>query len=430
MQLNVLRRWLQLKVRRRWVQLNVPRRPSRREGACFALLVLSAVAAASGVSADGVLSTTNTLFLEYGGPLRMTVFTPGVSGRIDLGDHVAFSAGWDADIVSGASVAVVDAPASSIDAISTASVTDLRNVGKARLEFRDETTSLRLGYQYGTESDYRSHSFDVSARTELFERNTAFEITYARGFDTVCDLAQDRAQNPVDRQRLPTSDGCYGTAMDRVSRDVSLQTFQGSWSQAWAPVFSTQLSFTAQLVDGFQSNPYRAVWLGRSSAQEHHPDFRARYAIGLGSRLWLKPLKAAVQLDLRAYRDTWDVASITGELAWDQTIGGGLRLRVRGRYYKQTSATFFSDDYSRNPRGEFFTGDRELSAMSSVTVGGRIAWDVPANEEGEVLGFMSSFSLIGKFDYMIYDFTDFSYGAFGVPNNQALVATASIEAGF
>jgi len=396
----------------------------------IAIALVALLGLASTVDADGVVSTTNTLFLEYGGPLRMSVFTPGVSGRVDLGDNVAIVAGWDADIVSGASVAVVDAPASTIDALSTASVTDLRNVGKARLEFRDETTTLRLGYQYGTESDYRSHAFDVSARTELFERNTAFEITYARGFDSVCDLNQPRAQNAVDRQRLDTSDGCFDSGATRATRDVSLQTFQGSWSQAWAPVFSTQVSFTAQLVDGFQSNPYRAVWLGRSSAQEHHPDFRARYAVGLGMRLWLKPLKAAVQVDLRGYRDTWDVQSVTGEVAWDQTIGGGLRLRVRGRYYQQTSATFFSDDYARQPRGEYFTGDRELSAMSSVTVGGRIAWAVPANDEGDVLGFLSSFSLIGKFDYMIYDFTAFNYGAFAVPNNQALVATASIEAGF
>ena len=371
--------------------------------------------------------------LEYGrGPLRMSVYTPAVNARVDLGDHVALSAGWDADVVAGASVAVVDAPASSIDALSSASVTDVRHVAKGRLELRDETTTLRLGYQYGTESDYRSHAFDVSARTELFERNTAFELTYARGFDSLCDLDQPRAQNAVDRQRLPSSDGCFDDAADATTttQDVSLQTFQGSWSQAWAPVFSTQLTLTAQLVDGFQSNAYRAVWLGRSSAQEHHPDFRARYAIGLGARLWLKPLKAAVQVDARAYRDTWDVQSVTAEVAWDQTLGGGLRLRVRGRYYQQTSATFFSDDYAREPRGEYFTGDRELSAMSSYTVGGRIAWAVPANDEGEVLGFLTSFSLIGKFDYMNYDFTAFHYGVFDVPNHQALLATASIEAGF
>lgn len=425
------------------MQLNVPERNRRaarsavaRGLAAVVVLALALAGAASTGLADGVISTTNTLFLEYGGPLRMTVLTPAVNGRIDLGDHVALAVGWDADVVSGASVAVVDAPASTIDALSSASVTDLRNVAKGRLEFRDDTTTLRLGYQYGTESDYRSHAFDVSARTELFERNTAFEVTYARSFDQLCDLDQPRRQNAVDRQRLGSSDGCFTTDGDvdlgtaRATRHVSLQTFQASWSQAWASVFSTQLTLTSQLVDGFQSSPYRAVWLGRSSAQEHHPDFRARYAIGLGGRFWLKPLRAAIQVDVRAYRDTWDVESVTGEVAWDQTIGGGLRLRVRGRYYQQTAATFYSDDYARQPRGEFFTGDRELSAMSSFAVGGRIAWAVPANDEGEVLGFLTSFSLIGKFDYMHYSFPTFHYGSFDVPNNQALVATFAVEAGF
>src|SRR5690606_11541478 len=133
-------------------------------------------------------------------------------------------------------------------------------------------------YSYGFENDYRSHAFTVCARTDLFERNTTFDLSYARGFDQLCDRVQPNGQEPVTRQRLDTSEGCFEDPLLRVTHDIDLQTFQGSWTQAWAPVFVTQVTLTAQLVDGYQSNPYRAVWLGRSAAQEHHPTSRFRYA--------------------------------------------------------------------------------------------------------------------------------------------------------
>jgi hypothetical protein len=403
-----------------------------RRGVAIALsLGMLGAAVASRLEADSAFSTTNTFFLEFGGPLRMMVVTPGANLKLDLGEHLTISGGWEADIVSGASVAVVDAPAPTIDALTVASVYDFRNVGRGRIELRDGATTLRGGYTYGIENDYRSHAFDVSARTELFERNTAFELSYARGFDSVCDLAQPRAQEAVNRQRLPTSDGCFSSgATDRDTRDVSLQTFQGSWSQAWTRILATQLTFTTQIVDGFQSNPYRAVWLGRAAAQEHHPRLRVRYAVGLGTRLWVAPLRGALQLDLRGYRDTWDILSLTAELAYDWAPIDGLRVRVRGRYYKQTAAIFFSDDYGRLPAGSYFTGDRELSDMSSFTVGGRFAWSISPNDEGRVLGFLSSLDLVLKGDLMMFDFASFRYGQFAVPNDRAIVATLSLEAGF
>lgn len=386
-------------------------------------------------AADGVFSTTNTFFQEFGtGPLNMLVLTPSAAARVDLGEHLTLSAGWDADIVTGASVAVVDAPGVGTDAISSAThVNDFRNRAHGGLVLKDELGSLRLGYTYGTENDYRSNAFDVTARTELFQRDTAFELTYARGFDEICDLNQSPTTstatvNAVQRRRLPSSEHCFTGMSDRVSHDVSLQTFQATWTQAWLPVFATQVTVSANLVDGFQSSPYRAVWLGRSAAQEHSPDFRARYAAGLGGRLWIRPLSGAVQANARAYIDSWGVKSITAELAWEQTIGAGFGLRVRGRYYAQSAAAFYSDDYAHEPRGQYFTGDRELASMHSVTLGGRLSWEVPTGGDGKVWGFMQSLTLVLKGDYMMFDFPDFHYGTAGVPNDKAVIVTVGLEA--
>jgi hypothetical protein len=406
------------------------RRRTRSRLATLALALLAASAAAS-ARADGPVEagTTTTIYREAGGPLETTVITPSVDVGGTIRDRVRVAAGWEADVVSGASVAVVDAPSPEVDAVSSATrYDDLRNTGRVALGFLGEVTRLDVGYSFGQESDYRSNAFHVAGHAELFERNTLFDISYSRSFDRVCDLRQPNAQEAVDRQRLPTSDGCFG-GPDRVLRDLSVQTFQGSWTQNWTPYFASQLTLTAGILHGFQSNPYRAVWLGRAAAQEHHPNDRTRYAAGLGLRIWLKPLHGALQPFVRLYRDTWGVASVTSELAYEQTLGAGVRLRARGRYYVQRGAIFYSDDYAFDPAGQYFTGDRELSPMSSFIAGGRVEWAVPPDEDGRI-GFLQALRLVGKADYLRYRFDDYHYGLAPVPNRTAFLVTVGLEASF
>ena len=302
--------------------------------ACLQLALASAPAAAQLEASAGA-----SVFNEDGGPMSMTVIIPEVSADAQFTDGFAVNAAWTADIVSGASVAVVDQPAATVDAISTASVSDVRHVIGGGVTLGDGQNTLTAGYRYGFENDYRSHAFDVSARTELYDRNTAFEITYARSFDEVCDVPD--ASEPALKPRMPDSEGCFDDAVeDRVARDLGVHTFQAAWTQNWTAILSTQLTATALLLDGFQANPYRAVRIGRAAAQEHHPENRARYAAGLAGRIWIAPLAGAVQPALRVYRDTWDIRSVSAELAYEQTLFAGLRLRARGRYYTQNGAAF------------------------------------------------------------------------------------------
>ncbi len=394
------------------------------------LLALSVVfvALAASAGAQVGVSTVTTYYRERGGPLENQVVTPSVRIRGDIRDVAQVRAGWEADVVSGASVAVVDNPGLTPDVITSATrYDDLRNVASAGFTLRSEFASLSADYSYGNESDYRSHGFRLGAATELFERNTRFEISYGRGFDQVCNLAQPRAQEAVDRQRLPNSDGCFGGSPDRESLDVDIHTFQGGWTQAWTPVLVTQLTFTGQVLSGYQGNPYRSVWLGRSAAQEFHPENRQRWAGGLATRVYVRPLKGAIQLFGRLYRDTWDVTSVTAELAWEQTLVESLRVRVRGRYYSQSAAAFFSDDYSRFPRGQYFTGDRELSSMDSWVIGGSVRYALPPPLEERTL---EELSFVLKFDHLRYDFRDYTYAGAAVPNDTGIALTFGLDAQF
>ena len=102
-----------------------------------------------------------------------------------------------------------------------------------------------------------------------------------------------------------------------------------------------------------------------------------------------------------------------------------LRIRVHGRYYTQTRAAFYSDDYALRPRGQYFTGDRELSAMSSVLVGGSIAYS--ATNLGEPL---SEFDVALRADWVHGEYPDFHYGLAAVPNRDSVVVSLAVELHF
>ncbi|HEX5661849.1 MAG TPA: DUF3570 domain-containing protein, partial [Polyangiales bacterium] len=265
------------------------------------LIVLLLLLLATTAHAQSAVDATSTVFYESGGPLNMTVINPRVAADVAAAEMLSLQAGWEADVVSGASVAIVDAPgATGVDAITSATkLSDFRNVFHGGATLRGDNTRVGASYGYGFENDYRSHALSVSAASELFDRNTTLEVRFSRGWDSVCDLAQPNAEQATQRQRLPSSDGCFEkTSADnlRTTHAIDLHGLSGSWTQNWTPIFNTQWSVDAQLVSGFQSNPYRAVWLGRAAAQEHHPNERARYGTTLSARIWLKPIGGALQL--------------------------------------------------------------------------------------------------------------------------------------
>ncbi|HEX7477909.1 MAG TPA: DUF3570 domain-containing protein [Polyangiales bacterium] len=395
-----------------------------RCGWCALALGVVLGVAAPGAAEDSV-GAASSVFNESGGPLHMTVVVPTVKASKDLGQAVTLRAGWTADVVSGASVAVVDAPAAKVDAISSATVTDTRHAFNGSVEVHDGLAALAVGYTHAFENDYLSNALNVSARTDLWDRDTTLQISYARAFDEVCDLAG--SFDPVMKPRLDSSKGCFSDHKTRTEHDLASHTWQAAWTQALTPILSLQVSGSAQVNHGFQSNPYRAVRIGRTAAQEHHPIDRARYSLGAGLRLWIAALGGSLSTQARAYRDTWDISSLSGELGYDQTLVAQLRLRLRGRYYTQTAAAFYSDDYVLDPRGQYFTGDRELSPLQSVLAGPALLWTAPTDDRGHVLGVLSGFELTLKGDVLKTYFNHFHYDKAPVPNTFALIGTLELH---
>ncbi len=413
-----------------------------RSASLVALVVLALVLAlVRDARADIVeFDTNHSLFHEAPTRTSMTVYSPGADLEVTPTDALTLRAGWEADVVSGASIAVKAGPTyqnahPGADVVSAASVHDLRNSARGGFTLRKDIVAVTAGYNYSTEHDYRSNSFNVSARTEPLEHGTQLEIGFAHNFDEVCNRAQSAGSPATLSRALEDSTGCFTQNPLRVTDSIAIDTMQGSWSQAWTPTFMTQVAYGLQVTDGFQSDPYRSVIISEGlKAQEHVPNDRTRQSVTLKANLYLRPIRAALRLTLRGYDDTWGVASETAELEFEKYFGEAFRVLVRGRFYNQSGALFWSDDYTGGasplgPKGQYWTGDRELSPFWSALGGVRAIYTItPAH--GRLLGIMNRLKLGLSFDYQQFNYSQYTLAGTPVANAYVLLGGLSVSAIF
>jgi hypothetical protein len=324
------------------------------------------------------------------------------------------------------------------DIVSEATgLTDTRNVFGGGFTIRRKNTTLTAAYTNGSESDYKSQAVTVTATTEFLQRNTQISMSYGRGFDKVCNQAYPPSRDPTARIALDSSDGCFTSAPNRQELDVDIDTFGMGWSQAWTPVFMTQLVLTGGLQHGFLGNPYRGVVIASSgqAAQENHPENRARFAAGIRAKYYVRELEMAFGLGVRGYRDTWDILSQTVELEAERYMLPWLRLYVHGRYYNQTQALFWSDDYTGGepafgPRGQYWSGDREVSPLRSYLLGGRLLMNWKGAPGARILGALLDAGAGVSLDIIKTDLQDFTLAGREPDDTTAFVLGLSLHGGF
>ncbi|HEY8077443.1 MAG TPA: DUF3570 domain-containing protein, partial [Labilithrix sp.] len=180
-----------------------------------ASLAAAAIAAAAPARAQvAQFDTAHTLYHESPTRTNMTVYTPGVDLSVSPFDWMTVRGGYEADVVSGASVATKAGPAyqatnPGADVITTASVHDLRHSPHGGLTLKKGDVQYTAEYTYSTEHDYVSNSLFLAARTDVYDHNTQLEISYARNWDLVCDRVQSVNDEPARFRALEDSSGCF-----------------------------------------------------------------------------------------------------------------------------------------------------------------------------------------------------------------------------
>ena len=404
-----------------------------------ALLGLSvAFGAASARAQTASLDVSSALFVEPSKRSGLTVVNPSATLAVTATKWLSVQGGYEADIVSGASEALKGGRLSNVDIVSSAThFSDTRHALSGGFTITRATTHLSGSYTYGTEHDYRSNAFAISAGTDFLQKNTQIELAYGRGFDQVCTTNYAATDAPSSRLALDNSQGCFSDDKKRAARDINLNNFQIGWTQTWTPVFATQLVLSAALQNGFLGNPYRSVVIASAGDQalENHPENRARGALGLRAKYYVRNLQTAFSAGARLYRDTWDIFGQTYEVDAERYLMPWLRVLVRGRYYTQTQALFWSDDYTggepeAGPRGKYWSGDRELSPLSSYLLGARALATREGRPGGRVLGLFLSVSGSVGFDVLKTQLRDFTLGGRAPDDTLALLGSLGFRGEF
>jgi hypothetical protein len=362
-------------------------------------------------SAEDRADFTTTWYLERrrGPQGGLSVVHPQMDLEVDAGEAVTIGLGYAADVVSGATASVF-----SVDAVTSATTfEDVRHQARASLGFKGSRSALTLSAGAGVERDYTSVTASGAATVDLPGKNTSFGLGYTHNFDHVCDRDNGMA-SPLERRALTGVDGCATRKVLLVEdspgttiwRDLSIDTAQASVTQNVTPTLAVQASLFGQVLRGFQANPYRRVRVSGVEPQESLPDVRGRLALLVQANKFLPGPRAAVHGSARGYSDTWGVNSLALEMAYSQYAGDALLLRLRGRIYQQSEASFFKDAFfydTEGPAGAYFTGDRELAPIRNVLAGARLSYIGLNPEGGSVWGLFDEVQLDLRGDLLLLD---------------------------
>lgn len=343
--------------------------------------VAAIVAAPARAENPTEVSSRLTLFREPSSQNKgITVLHPQVDANAPIAGGLGIAAGWEADAVSGATPAV-SGPHTGVDAITTATqFHDNREMVHGGFTYERPDAGIGASYAYGWENDYRSHSLSATTHDDLYDHNFTLALAYTHNWDSVCDANNSVAQSPLALVPLTSSAHCFSSsATDVVKHRLNIDAFEPSLAWTMTPRLVIQGGGTIQILDGFQSNPYRSVLVGsqHQEPQEHEPLYRQRYAV-FGRAVYAFPQWRASSLTMiRLYQDSWAMQAATADLVVNKYITQSTLLSLRGHYHLQSGASFYRDGEgyrTKGPAGQYWTGDRELSPMSNYLVGGRLAF--------------------------------------------------------
>ena len=317
----------------------------------------------------------------------ITVIHPQVDASSPIGAGLGIAAGWEADAVSGATPAVFG-PHVGVDAITKATpFHDFRQQVHGGFTYNRPDAGIGASYAYVWENDYKSHSLSATARDDLYDHNFTLVLSYSHNWDSVCDADNSAAVTAFDLRRLTSSAHCFNPMYepggsnrnpDVVTKPLAIDALETSLSWTMTPRLVVQGGGTIQILDGFQSNPYRSVAVGKiREPQEHEPNYRQRYALFARAAYAFPQWRASGIGMLRLYEDSWATQAVTGDLVVNKYLGPVMLLTLRGHYHLQSGASFYRNGEAYRvlgPAGQYWTGDRELSPMSNYLIGGRMAF--------------------------------------------------------
>jgi hypothetical protein len=281
----------------------------------------------------------------------ITVEGPSVLVQKRVGDSLAFSAGYYEDMISSASIDV------KLSASPYHETRKQENVGVSYLRGK---TTYSMGYIHSKEPDYIANTTFYSISQDMFGDLTTVTLGYVRAWDQIFrDIKQPDGEIVND----PT----FHERADHRGYTLSI-------SQILTRNLIADFNYSLLTDQGYLANPYRkirylspGVGQGFTLADQVYPNTRTSNAASITLKYYL-PWRAALSGRYRFFRDTWGIVANNVEAdytwPWHQWVFDGTV-----RWYKQSSADFYSDLYPYANYANFMARDRELASFTDWTLG-------------------------------------------------------------
>ena len=317
-------------------------------------------------------------FSAYTDSTNVHVLTPAINGAI-----VSPTQGWN---LGGSYL---------LDVVTAASP-DL--VSQASRRFREErhAASLNGGYKVGPvglsansnvsrEPDYLSTTGGAAVSLDLNEKLITPRIGYNFSYDRIG--MRDSPYANFERN-LTTHEAEAGVTLVLSPTTLLVLGGTGQFERGensklyrFVPMFSEQN--VGEIGPGESYSSVNALRLN-VRPREVVPRRRDRYAVG--ARINHRLANGTIRVEQRLYADTWGIKASTTDARYLHDLGEHLRVWPHLRLHGQTGANFYELAYvGDTSSGElqtfpYRTGDRELSRMFTVTLGGGARYELSAEK--------------------------------------------------
>ena len=331
---------------------------------CVAAACASAVGSARPVEAGMAFDeqTVGPLFRYFADSDRVGVRSYMGDYTLTFPSQVGLTVHWNNEQVT---IPAIQAPAGSqeaVDAITTASRPIAGNADQDFVKVRNEFQGglsrgpAELDYYYSTESDYLAQQVTGRYDLDVMDQQLNLSFGSSYGWDDIEPLADDDTQGGA-------------------ARKTTLH-WNAVATQVLSPTTTVRYGVEYNLVDGLQHNPYRNVYAGGTNVPERHPNHRERRDAFLKLNRWFEN-RSSVRLGYRLYHDDWGILSHEMSSKLSQYLTQGMFVRWQYRWYTQTAATFYRDEYATTTGVDgYLTGDYRVGPLASHLFGLALSFDL------------------------------------------------------
>jgi hypothetical protein len=295
--------------------------------------------------------------LLAGDPSRYEIDSHQLRWVKNLDSSYTLTVGYLHEAMSGSSpwYVIPGSSGQALQVMSGATIREKRDQLDVSISRLGESITHTLGAGYSTEDDYQAIYGSYSGKKESEDALTTVNWGFSYSDDEL---------NPTDAV-------LFGRiiAASKDSKSASLGLSQVINRNA---VFQAGATLTHH--SGFLSDPYKLVLVGPQVLPDQRPDERTMFSVSTRFRQYIESSRAALQLDYRYFRDSWEIQAHTLDLAYVQPLGSAWELTPSVRYHAQKAPDFYAPYFLEIPQYDYWSSDYRLATFGALSYRLDLSW--------------------------------------------------------